>query len=121
MELEAQMATGFSSLDNRLTMMSAMFEQDRLDRLARQKEKDQRKTADLSPYTKTRNQESGTQPTQPQRRSETEVQKNNNQTMIPPIKIIQWNARGLYRSRLEEFKNHLRNHNTHIVLLSETH
>jgi hypothetical protein len=69
------MATGFSSLDNRLTMMCAMFEQDRLDRLARQKEKDRRKTADLSPYTKTRNQGSGTQPTQPQRRSETEAPK----------------------------------------------
>jgi hypothetical protein len=75
MELEAQMAIGFSSLDNRLTMMCAMFEQDRLDRLARQKEKDRRKTADLSPYTKTRNQGSGTQPTQPQRRSETEAPK----------------------------------------------
>jgi hypothetical protein len=75
MELEAQMATGFSSLDNRLTMMCAMFEQDRQDRLARQKEKDQRKTADISPSTKTRNQGSGTQPTQPQRRSETEAPK----------------------------------------------
>lgn len=38
-----------------------------------------------------------------------------------PIKIVQWNARGLYKSRLEEFKNQLRYHNPHFVLLSETH
>lgn len=41
--------------------------------------------------------------------------------MTPPLKILQWNARGLYKSRLEEFKNNLRFHNPHIVLLSETH
>lgn len=41
--------------------------------------------------------------------------------MTPPLKILQWNARGLYKSRLEEFKNNLRSHNPHIVLLSETH
>jgi len=44
-----------------------------------------------------------------------------NQDMTKPLRIIQWNARGLYRSRLEEFKNQLRHHNPHIVLLSETH
>ena len=35
--------------------------------------------------------------------------------------IIQWNARGLYRSRLEEFRNNLCSINPHIILLSETH
>ena len=38
-----------------------------------------------------------------------------------PIKLLQWNARSLYRSKLEEFKNNLRKINPHLVLLSETH
>lgn len=37
-----------------------------------------------------------------------------------PIKIIQWNARGFYREKLEEFKFNLRKLNPHLVLLSET-
>lgn len=38
-----------------------------------------------------------------------------------PIKIIQWNARGLYKGKLEELKYYLRKFNPHFVLLSETH
>ena len=40
---------------------------------------------------------------------------------IPQINIIQWNARSLYRSKLELFENNLRSSNPSIVLLSETH
>ena len=40
---------------------------------------------------------------------------------IPHLNIIQWNARSLYRSKLELFKNNLRSSNPSIVLLSETH
>ena len=38
-----------------------------------------------------------------------------------PIKILQWNARGLFRAKLQEFKANLHKHNPLIVLLSETH
>lgn len=41
--------------------------------------------------------------------------------MTPPLKIIQWNARSLYKSKLQEFKYNLLLTNPHIVLLSETH
>lgn len=41
--------------------------------------------------------------------------------MTTPIKFIQWNARGLYKSRLEEFKINLRSYDPHFVILSETH
>jgi exonuclease III len=40
--------------------------------------------------------------------------------MTKPIKIIQWNARSLYKSKLQEFKYNIRCLNPHIVLLSET-
>ena len=38
-----------------------------------------------------------------------------------PISILQWNARSLYKSKLTEFKIHLRNSDPSVVLLSETH
>jgi exonuclease III len=41
--------------------------------------------------------------------------------MTPPLKIIQWNARSLYKSKLQEFKYNLLLTNPHIVLLCETH
>ena len=37
------------------------------------------------------------------------------------LSCVQWNARGLTKSRLEEFKNYLSLHNPNIILLSETH
>jgi len=37
------------------------------------------------------------------------------------LKCIQWNARGLTHSRLQEFKHFLSTEKPHIVLLSETH
>lgn len=40
---------------------------------------------------------------------------------FPPLSILQWNARSLYRAKLEEFKANLRVTNPSIVLLSETH
>lgn len=40
---------------------------------------------------------------------------------IPHLNIIQWNARSLYRAKLDLFKNNLRSSNPSIVLLSETH
>lgn len=43
---------------------------------------------------------------------------NNN---LPHLRMIQWNARGLYRAKLEEFKNNLRSVNPALVCLSETH
>lgn len=41
--------------------------------------------------------------------------------MTTPLKIVQWNARSLYKSKLQEFKYNLLLTNPHIVLLSETH
>ncbi len=38
-----------------------------------------------------------------------------------PFKLLQWNARSLYKSKLVEFKQQLRDLNPHVVLLSETH
>lgn len=38
-----------------------------------------------------------------------------------PFTCIQWNARGLTKSRLEELRHHLCVYNPMIVLLSETH
>lgn len=38
-----------------------------------------------------------------------------------PIKILQWNARGLFRAKLQEFRENLRSVNPLIVFLSETH
>jgi len=118
MKLVSQMTIGFCSLDNRMTILHEMLLQDRIDRLARQKEK--RDAAEKSQTTTNRSAGSGTQTTL-QNKKPTETSKKNNQDMTKPLKIIQWNARGLYRSRLEEFKNQLRYHNPHIVLLSETH
>ncbi len=43
------------------------------------------------------------------------LKKNSNVTQI---KILQWNARGLYRSRLEEFKNNLRVNNPILSFLA---
>ncbi|KZS10385.1 Uncharacterized protein APZ42_025160 [Daphnia magna] len=40
--------------------------------------------------------------------------------MTRPLKIIQWNARSLYKSKLQEFKFNIRTSNPHIVLISET-
>lgn len=40
--------------------------------------------------------------------------------MTEKLTIIQWNARGLTKARLEEFRNYLSSFNLHIVLLNET-
>ncbi len=37
------------------------------------------------------------------------------------LKCLQWNARGLTKSRLEEFRTLLNSHDPDIVFLSETH
>lgn len=39
---------------------------------------------------------------------------------VPTVSIIQWNAKSLYRSKLDLFKGNLRSLNPAIVLLSET-
>ena len=44
-----------------------------------------------------------------------------NNNSPPPLSILQWNSRSLYRSKLTEFKLKLRFHDPSIVLLSETH
>jgi hypothetical protein len=44
-----------------------------------------------------------------------------NPNTTKPLKIIKWNARSLYKSKLQEFKCILKLTNPHIVLLSETH
>jgi hypothetical protein len=41
LKLETQMSTGFTSLDNRMTMLQDMLMKDLNDRAARRKEKDQ--------------------------------------------------------------------------------
>ncbi len=40
--------------------------------------------------------------------------------MTKLLKIIQWNARKLFKSKLQEFKFNIRCLNPHIVLLNET-
>lgn len=42
-------------------------------------------------------------------------------TNIPPLKVLQWNARGLNKNKLEEFKRFLSYFVPLVVLLSETH
>jgi hypothetical protein len=37
------------------------------------------------------------------------------------FKCLQWNARGLTKAKLEEFRHHLSSVNPEIVILSETH
>ncbi len=75
MKLETQMTAGFTSLDNRLSMMCDMFAKDREDRLARQLERDKSNATDQTTNPRARTQGSGTQPSQQQRRNETEAPK----------------------------------------------
>lgn len=107
------MEVGFPSLDNRITLLQEMLIRDREDRLTGKK----KRTRDLHWNNLMKNPETWKPELPYQHARKLMLQRN----PVTPIKILQWNARGLYRSRLEELKNNLRVHNPHIVLLSETH